>query len=148
MSSLLVLAVAVGFDIAADEPPIHTLAVAAAALVVGLGRMRRPGRFRGLAATVNLAVIGQPAVHALGKMSQAGAEHGSHSHGWPEGFAGVALHVAVALLVVAVAVLATGRRVRGPPGAPAPQGTDPRSAGHRPGVDDAVRRARTGLETV
>ena len=72
MSSLLVLAVAVGFNIAADEPPIHARRGGAGAPVVGLGRMRRPGRFRGLAATLNLAVIGQPAVHALGKMSQVG----------------------------------------------------------------------------
>ena len=105
VSSLLVVVVAVGFDVAADEPPIHTLAVAAAALVVGLGRARWPGRFRGLAATVNLAVIAQPAVHALGKVSQASTEHLPHSHGWTAGFAGIALHVAVALLLVAVAVL-------------------------------------------
>lgn len=105
MSSSLVLLAAVGFDVLADEPPVHTLAVALAALIVGAGRLRWSGRFAGLFVTMNLAVVGQPAVHALGKLPQAGAELLPHSHGWPQSLSGLSLHVAVAMLVVALAVL-------------------------------------------
>ncbi|WP_433786847.1 hypothetical protein ACQPX6_08440 [Actinomycetospora sp. CA-101289] len=104
-SSLLVLLAAVSFDVLADEPPVHTLAVALAATIVGVGRLRWSPQFTGLFATINLAVVGQPAVHALGKLPHAGAELLPHSHGWPQGLSGLSLHVAVAMLVVAVAVL-------------------------------------------
>jgi hypothetical protein len=103
VSSVLVLLTAIGFDVLAEEPPVHTLAVALAAVIVGLGRVRAQTRHREVFAAVNLAVVGQPAVHALGKMTHAGAELLPHGHGLPEGLAGVALHVAVALLVVGVA---------------------------------------------
>lgn len=102
-SSASVLLVAVGFDLLADEPPTHALAVGLVALIVAIGRLRMSGRFQGAFAAANLAVIGQPAVHALGKVSQAGADWLPHSHGWPESVSGIALHVAVALLIVAVA---------------------------------------------
>ena len=102
-SSVFVLATAVSFDVLADEPPTHTLAVGLVALIVGAGRLRTLGRFRGVFAAVNLAVVGQPAVHALGKLSQAGAEWLPHSHGWPASVSSLALHVAVALIVVVVA---------------------------------------------
>lgn len=103
ISSVLVLTTAVGFDLLADEPPTHALAVGLVALIVGLGRMRMSGRFQGAFMAANLAVVGQPAVHALGKLTQAGADWLPHSHGWPESVSATALHVAVALLVVAVA---------------------------------------------
>ncbi|MDD7941044.1 hypothetical protein PHK61_21720 [Actinomycetospora lutea] len=105
VSSLLVLVAAVGFDVLADEPPVHLLAVALAALIVGAGRLRWSGRATGLFVTMNLAVVGQPAVHALGKLPQAGAELLPHSHGWPHSLSGLLLHVAVAMLVVTLAVL-------------------------------------------
>ncbi|MDD7966156.1 hypothetical protein [Actinomycetospora lemnae] len=103
MSSTLVLLTAVGFDLLADEPPTHALAVGLVALIVGIGRLRLSGRFRGAFAAANLAVVGQPAVHALSKLTQAGADWLPHSHGWPESVSAIALHVAVALLVVGVA---------------------------------------------
>jgi len=102
-SSVLVLSVAVGFDLLADEPPTHALAVGLVALVVGIGRLWLRGRFQGAFAAANLAVVGQPAVHALGKVTQAGTEWLPHSHGWPQSVSTIALHVVVALLVVAVA---------------------------------------------
>ncbi|MFC5136759.1 hypothetical protein ACFPK1_00815 [Actinomycetospora rhizophila] len=102
-SSVLVLLVAVGFDLLADEPPTHALAVGLVAVVVGIGRLWLPGRFQSAFAAANLAVVGQPAVHALGKVTQAGTEWLPHSHGWPQSLSTIALHVVVALLVVAVA---------------------------------------------
>ena len=102
-SSMLVLVAAVGFDLLADEPPTHALAVGLVALIVGIGRLRMLGRFQAAFAAANLAVVGQPAVHALGKLTQAGADWLPHSHGWPESVSATALHVVVALLVVAVA---------------------------------------------
>lgn len=100
-SSVLVLVAAVGFDVAADERPIHTVTVALAAVIVGAGRVWMQGRLRGVFAAVNFAIIGQPAVHALTKLTYV-ADAVPHSHGWPEDFSSVALHIAVALLVVAV----------------------------------------------
>jgi hypothetical protein len=102
-SSALVLVAAVGFDVLADEPPVHALAVGLAALVVGVGRLWTLGRFRGMFAAVNVVVVGQPAVHALSKLTAAGADSLPHSHGWFEGLPVISLHVVVALLVVAVA---------------------------------------------
>lgn len=102
-SSVLVLVVAVGFDILAEEPPTHALAVGLVALVVGIGRLWLRGRFQGAFVAANLAVVGQPAVHALGKVTQASTEWLPHSHGWPQSVSTIALHVVVALLVVAVA---------------------------------------------
>lgn len=96
-----------GFDVIADEPPLHTLTVALAAAIVGVGRfrLRRPGggRMAGVVAAVNLSVLAQPAVHALSKLSHLGGDALPHSHGAPENLSGIALHLVVALLVVAVA---------------------------------------------
>jgi hypothetical protein len=103
VSSVTVLAVAVGFDVVADEPPVHTLTVALAAAIVGLGRFWLRGRLRGVFAAVNVAVIGQPAVHALTKLAHAGADALPHSHALPEELYAVSLHLVIALLVVAVA---------------------------------------------
>ncbi|WP_274202305.1 hypothetical protein [Actinomycetospora lemnae] len=98
---MLVLSAAVGFDVAADERPIHTATVALAAVIVGVGRLWMQGRLRGVFAAVNLAIIGQPAVHAVTKLTYV-ADAVPHAHGWPETFSSVALHIAVALLLVAV----------------------------------------------
>ena len=102
-SSVLVLVAAVAFDVLAEEPPTHALAVGLAALIVGLGRLRARGRFQGVFAAVNLAVVGQPAVHAVSKLAEAGAGSMPHSHGWFDGLPSVGLHVVVALLVVVIA---------------------------------------------
>lgn len=102
-SSVLVLVAAVAFDVLAEEPPTHALAVGLAASIVGLGRLRARGRFPGVFAAVNLAVVGQPAVHAVGKLAEAGAGMLPHSHGWFDGLPSLGLHVVVALLVVVVA---------------------------------------------
>lgn len=107
LSSLAVLVAAVITDVVADEPPLHTLAVALAATIVGAGRFRLRhhvrGRLQGVVVAVNLAVLSQPAVHALGELTHLGADALPHSHGVPESLSGIALHVVVALLVVAVA---------------------------------------------
>lgn len=101
-SSLAVLAAAVGFDVLADERPTHTLTVALAAGIVGVLRYWVQGRMRGVFVAVNLAVIGQPAAHALSKLTHS-VDVLPHTHGWPQELSGLALHVAVALLVTTVA---------------------------------------------
>lgn len=103
LSSSAVVVTAVGFDVLADEPPVHTLAIALAAIVIGVGRRWLQGRLAGVLVAVNLAVLGQPAVHALTKLTHASADALPHSHVVPESLSGIALHVAVAMLVVAVA---------------------------------------------
>ncbi len=102
-SSVLVLVAAVAFDVLAEEPPTHALAVGLAALIVGVGRLRTRGRFQGVFAAVNLAVVGQPAVHAMSKLAEAGAGLLPHSHGWFDSLPSLGLHVVVALLVVVIA---------------------------------------------
>lgn len=106
ISSLLVLVAAVGMDVVADEPPVHCLAVAVAAGIVGLGRFRLRSRassgLRGVIVAVNLAVLGQPAVHLLAKVAHLGAD-ASHGHVVPDSAAAVTLHIAFALMVVAIA---------------------------------------------
>lgn len=102
-SSLLVLAVAVAFDLAADEPPTHALTVGLVAGVVGLGRIWVNGRHRGLFVLVNLAVLGQPVLHAMEKLAHAGADMLAPGHEWPQPLTGVVVHGAVALFLVAVA---------------------------------------------
>jgi lysylphosphatidylglycerol synthetase-like protein (DUF2156 family) len=103
VSSLAVLGLAVGFDVLADEAPTHTLTVALAAAIVGLGRFWLRGRLSQVFTAMNLVVIGQPAVHALTKLTHAGADALPHSHVVPEDASAVALHVVVALLVVTIA---------------------------------------------
>ena len=97
--------VAVGFDVLAAEPPVHSMTLALVAVVVGVGRWRLPGRLPGLFVLVNLAVVAQPAVHALNKLLHAGADAQTlpHAHGSVADLSVVAVHVLVALLVVAVA---------------------------------------------
>jgi hypothetical protein len=105
-SSLLVLVAAVGMDVVADEPPVHSVAVAVAAGIVGLGRFRLRRRasngLHGVVVAINLAVLGQPAVHLLTKLAHLTTE-ASHGHVVPDSVAAVALHVAFALMVVAIA---------------------------------------------
>lgn len=103
LSASAVVALAVVFDVLADEPPTHTLMVLLAAATVGLGRFWLRGRASQVFAAMNLVVIGQPAVHALTKLSQAGAETLPHSHTVPDNFFAIAIHVVIAVLVVAVA---------------------------------------------
>ena len=100
---MLVLVAAFGFDLLADEPPIHALAVGLVALIVGIGRLRFLGRRQEVFVAVNVVVVAQPAVHALGKLTQASLDGLPHSHGWPGSISTIALHAAVALLVVVVA---------------------------------------------
>lgn len=103
LSSTAVIALAMTFDILADEPPTHTVMVLLAAATVGLGRYLLRGRLTGVFVAVNLAVIGQPAVHALTKLTHVGADALPHSHALPENFFAIALHIVIAVLVVAVA---------------------------------------------
>ena len=103
LSSTVVVALAMAFDVLADEPPTHTMMVLLAAATVGLGRYLMRGRLTEVFAAVNVAVLGQPAVHALTKLTQAGAEALPHSHALPDNLFAIALHVVIAVLVVAVA---------------------------------------------
>lgn len=102
-SASAVVALAVVFDVLADEPPTHTLMVVLAAVTVGLGRFLLRGCANQVFVAVNLVVIGQPAVHALTKLTHAGAEMSPHSHAVPENLFAIAIHVVIAVLVVAVA---------------------------------------------
>lgn len=103
LSASAVVALAVMFDVLAHEPPTHTLMVLLAAATVGLGRSWLRGRWSQVVAAVNMVVIGQPAVHALTKLTHASAESLPHSHGASETFVAIAVHVVIAVLVVAVA---------------------------------------------
>lgn len=103
LSASAVVALAVVFDVLADEPPTHTLMVLLAAAIVGLGRFLLRGRASQVFAAVNLVVIGQPAVHALTKLTQAGVETLPHSHAGPDNLVAIAIHLVIAVLVVAVA---------------------------------------------
>lgn len=103
LSASAVVALAVVFDVLADEPPTHTLMVLLAAATVGLGRLWSRGRANQVVTAVNLVVIGQPAVHALTKLTHAGVEMAPHSHAVPDNVFAIALHLVVAVLVVAVA---------------------------------------------
>ena len=145
-SSALVLVAAVVFDLLAEEPPVHALVVGLAALIVGVGRLRTGGRHQGVFAAVNLVVVGQPAVHAVTKLTEVGADWLPHAHGWSESVPAMALHIVVALLVVAVAASEPAGRyvvsavvlflaqVRRSPAAPmAPSVVIPRRA-HEPGA--------------
>jgi hypothetical protein len=73
------------------------------AAAVGVLRWLLRGRLRGLFFLVNVAVVVQPVAHGMGKLTQATAEMLPHSHEVPEEFSGLALQLAVALLVVVVA---------------------------------------------
>lgn len=102
-SAATTVLVAVGFDVLAAEPPVHSVTLALVAVVVGVGRWRLQGRLPGLFALVNVAIVAQPAVHALNKVLHAGADALPHGHGPVEDLSTVAVHVVIALLVVAVA---------------------------------------------
>jgi hypothetical protein len=103
VSSLVVVAVAGAFDVLADERPDHTLSLVLVATAVGVLRWLLRGRLRGLFFLVNIAVVVQPVAHGMGKLTQATAGMLPHSHEVPEEFSGLALQLAVALLVVVVA---------------------------------------------
>lgn len=102
-SSLGVVAVAGAFDVLADERPDHALSLVMVAAAVGMLRWLLRGRLRGLFFLVNIAVVVQPVAHGMGKLTQATAGMLPHSHGVPEAFSGLALQLAVALLVVVIA---------------------------------------------
>lgn len=102
-SSALVLVAAVVFDLLAEEPPVHALLVGLVAVIVGVGRLCAVGRYQGVFAAVNLVVVGQPALHAVTKLTEGAADSLPHAHGWLDSVPTVALHIAVALLVVAMA---------------------------------------------
>jgi hypothetical protein len=102
-SSLGVVAVAGAFDVLADERPDHTLSLVMVAAAVGVLRWLLRGRLRGLFFLVNIAVVVQPVAHGMGKLTQATAGMLPHSHEVPEELSGLAIQLAVALLVVVVA---------------------------------------------
>lgn len=102
-SSVLVLLTASGFDLLAGETRDHVLGVAASAVAVGLMRLVLRGRMHGLFALINVALLAQPAAHALGKVADFAATQLPHEHLLPEGVPALMLQVAFTLLVVLVA---------------------------------------------
>ncbi|MDD7938319.1 hypothetical protein PHK61_07800 [Actinomycetospora lutea] len=102
-SVIAVVLVACGFDLLADESLLHVLGVALAAASVGVVRLALRGRLQGLFVVVNLAVLVQPAAHALTTLTQAGAARLHHEHVVPEHLTALALQLAITLLVVVVA---------------------------------------------
>ncbi|MDL5159893.1 hypothetical protein [Actinomycetospora termitidis] len=144
-SAAVVLATAVALDLVAQEPRGHVLAVALAASSVGAARLLLAHRWRGTFALLNLAVLAQPAAHAVTKLTP-------HAHG----ISPVALQIAVTLLVVLVAggepllvVAATLPLVRllltvPPDGPPRTVRTAPPAVGNLSGVDLARCLPRRG----
>ncbi|MEJ2870951.1 hypothetical protein WCD74_24525 [Actinomycetospora sp. OC33-EN08] len=144
-SAVVVLVTAVAFDVVAQEPGAHVLGVALAATSVGVARLLLPGRLRGPFALVNLAVLAQPAAHAVTKLTP-------HAHG----VSPLALQIAVTLLVVVVAggepllvVAAALPLVRWlltltPDGPPRTVRTTPAAVGSLSGVDLARCLPRRG----
>lgn len=103
VSSLVVVAVAAGFDVLAGARPDHTLSLVLTAAAVGAVRWLLRGRLRGFFSLVNLAVVAQPAAHGVGELTRFTASQLPHSHLVPEALPGLAVQVAVALLVAVVA---------------------------------------------
>jgi hypothetical protein len=102
-SALGVVGVAAAFDVLAGERPHHTLSLVIVAATVGLLRWAAHGRLRGLFFLVNVALVAQPVAHGMSKVTQATAGMLPHSHDIPHDLHGIALQLAVALLVVVVA---------------------------------------------
>lgn len=105
LSSGLVVALAVGFDLVADEPPVHVLGVALTSMLVGIVRLVTRAPFSGVTVALNAAVLSQPAMHALAKVAHLDtAPSGPGLEGsLPMSLSGILLHIATALLVIAVA---------------------------------------------
>jgi hypothetical protein len=102
-SVLAVVLTAGGFDLLADQSLLHVLGVALVAAAVGAVRLALRGRLQSLFVVINLAVLVQPAAHALTTLSQAGAARLHHDHVVPENLTALALQLAITLLVVVVA---------------------------------------------
>lgn len=103
LSVVVVVAVACGFDVVAEGLSLHLVGVAMLAIAVGAVRMVLRGRLQGLFALVNVAVLAQPAAHALTSVTHSVAAQLPHDHVVPEGLASLALQLAITLLVVLVA---------------------------------------------
>ncbi|WP_133824262.1 hypothetical protein [Actinomycetospora succinea] len=146
VSVLAVVLTAGGFDLLADETLLHVLGVALVAAAVGAVRLALRGRLQSLFVVINLAVLVQPAAHALTTVTQAGAARLQHDHVVPEELTALALQLAITLLVVVVAssepLLVAGghahlqllRVVLGLPPVPSSSGPDRRA----PAPADAV----------
>jgi hypothetical protein len=153
-SVVAVVLVAGGFDLLADQTLLHVLGVALAAASVGAVRLALRGRLQGLFVVVNLAVLVQPAAHALTTLTQAGAARLHHEHVVPEHLTALALQLAITLLVVVVAssepLLVAGRHahlqllrvVLGLTPVPAPGGPAPRPPEPADGPAQQVARLR------
>ena len=146
------------FDLLAEQTLLHVLGVALVATAVGAVRLALRGRLQRLFVVINLAVLVQPAAHALTTLSQAGAARLSHDHVVPEQVSALALQLAITLLVVMVAssepLLVAGRHahlrllrvVLGLPPVPAPGAPRPPAPvrGAAPSVDLLRCRPRRG----
>ena len=90
-------------DVLAEGSLAHAAQVGATAAAVGLLRLAAGGRLPRFFALVNVAVLAQPAVHALTQVAHTAAGELPHSHVVAEEVWAVALQVAITLLVVLVA---------------------------------------------
>jgi hypothetical protein len=99
----LVIVTALVLDVLAEGSLAHAIPVGVTACAVGLLRLVAGGRLPRFFALVNVAVLAQPAVHALAQVAHTAAGELPHSHVVAEEVWAVALQVAITLIVVLVA---------------------------------------------
>lgn len=95
--------VAAFFDVLAGERPDHTISLVIVAGAVGLLRWAARGRLRSLFFLLNVALVAQPVAHGMNEVTQVTAGMLPHTHDVPHDLHGLAVQLAVALLVVVVA---------------------------------------------
>lgn len=103
VSIALVVVTALVLDVVAEGSLAHTAQVGAMACVVGLVRWVAGGRLPRFFALANVAVLAQPAVHALAQVAHTAAGELPHSHVVAEEVWAVVLQVVITLVVVLVA---------------------------------------------
>lgn len=103
VSAVLVVVTALGLDVLADQDLTHVLGVGTLAGAVGLACLIFRGHLSRFSVLVNIAVLAQPAIHAVTGMAHSAAGRLPHGHAVDEDVWAVGLQVAITLLVVLVA---------------------------------------------
>lgn len=104
-AATLAVAVAVGSDVVAGGPALHTISLGLVGVVVAALRIRFVGRHRGLFAAVTASFVAQPVLHAATKVLGSPVPSGSAGHAIQEtSFS--ALPVVVAAVIVATVACA------------------------------------------
>lgn len=102
-SAGVTVAAAVGLDTMAGDTPLHTAALGAVALMVGLVRLRYAGQGRRVFAALSLTVLAQPAAHAAATVVDLGAPaEEPHLGASSVDLSSVVVHVLFALVALAV----------------------------------------------